>query len=104
MKKLLIAALTIVITGCASKPQIEILVEREYVTYDIPMELTASCKPPFMIPVEEFSMKTSEEKNLYLSNYIVKSLGELKKCNNRVIGAKEFVARQNELVREAQGK
>lgn len=104
MKHLTLTLALLLIVGCASKPEKEYVIETEYIGYDIPKELTVACKPPKMVITEEYSMMTDNEKKTYLYSYISKILGELKKCDNKVIGIKEFVERQNLLLEETKSK
>lgn len=85
------------LAGCATKENIVIKTEYEYVTYELPKEITTSCRPEKPMSNEAYSKLSSEDRESYLGTYVVSLLGELKKCDNKIRNIEEFISRNNKI-------
>lgn len=80
------------LTGCVTpKKELVYVTEYEYVVYDIPKQLTTPCRPGKPIDIDTYSNLSDEEKQTYLTNYIVTLMGDLKKCDNKVRSIDRYI-------------
>lgn len=99
MKYILITMFALLITACTTVPEKEIIITKEFYTYDLPKNLTTSCKPKSPLAIETFASMTPEEQNTYLTKYTIDLLGDLKKCDNKVMGIKSYVEQQKTIMK-----
>lgn len=85
--------------GCAVKETEYITkVEYEYVTYDIPKNLTTRCVPPKPIEIDKYNNLSPHERETYLTNYSITLLGDIKKCDNKIKSIVRYINEMNQSV------
>lgn len=96
MMRYLFLLFCFVIVGCAVK-EVEYVtkIEYEYVTYDIPKNLTTSCIPTKPIDVDTYLTMSNEEKENYLTNFSIKLMGDVKKCDNKLKSVVRYINEMN---------
>ena len=102
MEKYLFFIMLVLLTvvGCSTppKPQREVIIEYTYITYELPKSLTSRCIPKKPMPSDQYSLLSEEAKQSYLTKYVIELLGEVKKCDNKVQGIKNYIEKQNALI------
>lgn len=100
MKYLLLVPALLLISACASKPVTEYVYVKEAIELQVSKPLTTKCVPDKPIDHKTYSDLTSEQREVFLSNYIIGLLGSLKKCDIKREGILKQVNTHNQLALE----
>lgn len=89
MFKFILLSLTItLLTGCSlfakEEPQERTVVEVKYVHPHVPNLLFSPCVPPKPQAIEVYMKFTQTEKENYLTDYLIATMGVVKTCNDKL--------------------
>ena len=90
------------LSGCglfSKKPEVKeiVITQTQYVHPHIPQVLFKPCIPNKPIPVESYLTLSQQQKEEYLTDYVVRNLAVIKDCNTKLTSIEKLLLEQKKL-------
>lgn len=90
------------LSGCglfSKKPEVKeiITIQTQYVHPHIPQVLFKPCIPNKPIPVESYLAFSQQQKEEYLTDYVIRNLAVIKDCNTKLTSIEKLLLEQKRL-------
>lgn len=100
MRLLITLLLAISLSGCGlftRKVEIRETIKYEYIKYNVPKLLLENCKATPPVSKIDFISMGTEEREAYLTDYAITLLSDIKLCDNKISGIKDYIDKREKI-------